>query len=101
MRKAATVQIQKIKLFKKYKPFKVEISIYGKDNVTYYNNTIQDHIGFENIINNCKKLQDNNINVICKMPINNITSNSFFDVLYFTKKIYYSIYIISKTLIFL
>ena len=77
---------EKIKLFKKYKPFKVEISIYGKDNVTYYNNTIQDHIGFENIINNCKKLQDNNINVICKMPINNITSNSFFDVLYFTKK---------------
>ena len=77
---------EKIKLFKKYKPFKVEISIYGKDNVTYYNNTIQDHIGFENIINNCKKLQDNNINVICKMPINNITFNSFFDVLYFTKK---------------
>ena len=67
-----------IKLFKEYKPYKIEISLYGDNDYTFFNNTKQCKINLDIIFNNILKLKENGINVICKTPLNSVTENSFF-----------------------
>lgn len=69
-----------IKLFKEKKPYKVEISLYGSNNNLMKKNTKQDSWGLDDLKTNILKLKKNDINVICKMPINKVTSSSFFEI---------------------
>ena len=66
-----------IRLFEKNKPYKIEISLYGSNNNKMYENTKQDKYNFEDLKQIILKLKDKNINIICKMPINTVTENSF------------------------
>ena len=57
-----------LELFKTKKPDKIEISIYGANNNTYYNITGVER-AFDKVINNIKVLKDNKINVHAKSVI--------------------------------
>lgn len=65
-----------IQLFNQYKPFKVEISIYGSDDSSYNTATAQKNIDSSRIFSNILKLKQHGINVICKTLINTLTESS-------------------------
>lgn len=69
-----------INLFTKYKPYKIEISIYG-DNDHFNTNTKQKKYSINDIKKNILLLKNNNINIICKTPLNSITENSFIKIM--------------------
>lgn len=71
---------ERLKLFEEYKPYKIEISLYGDSNDKYYINTLQKKYGFDNVKTNILKLKNSGINIICKMPVNAITESSFINV---------------------
>ena len=57
-----------IDMLGKYKPNKIELSIYGHDNDSFYKTTGVKH-GYKLFENNIKKLKDLGINVLIKAPI--------------------------------
>lgn len=68
-----------INLLKKYKPFRLEISIYGIDNRSY-KNTVGIEVDSEKVFSIIKLLKDNDINIICKTPITSFTEDIYLDV---------------------
>ena len=74
-----------ISIFNKYKPYKVEISLYGDEQ--YFNkNTMQKNYDLKDIKSNILLLKKHKINVICKTPLNSITENSFSKILNWCNK---------------
>lgn len=65
-------------LFSEFKPYKVEVSIYGMDEDTFFNTTGQH--GFEIVLDNVLKLKKRDINVRCKSPITSFTSSSIVSI---------------------
>lgn len=57
-----------IEMLGKYKPNKIEVSIYGHDNDSFYKTTGVKH-GYKLFENNIKKLKELGINVLIKAPI--------------------------------
>ena len=68
---------QIIDLFRTYKPFKVEISVYGHDAVSYSVSTGVENVSSSRVFENILKLKTNGINVICKTPITKLTEDSY------------------------
>jgi len=66
-----------IELFCNYKPYKIEISIYGIENETMFLTTNQTNVISDIVLNNIKNLIYHDINVICKTPINRFTEIEF------------------------
>lgn len=64
-------------LFSTYKPFKVEISLYGSDDSSYSVATDTEGIVSDIIFRNVLKLKQLGVNVICKTPITSITENHY------------------------
>ena len=66
-----------IELLCKFKPFKIEISLYGFDDQSYQattkNSSVQSHKIFESIL----KLKQANIHVVCKTPITSLTETCY------------------------
>lgn len=73
-------------LFDQYKPHKIEISLYASDNESLKRNTRQTKVKLETIRENIIKLKHNNQNVVCKMPLNSVTSSSFEETLNWCEK---------------
>lgn len=69
-----------LSIFKEYKPYKIEISLYGYNQVDFEKNTKQKKYKSDDIKNTILKLRNNDINVICKTPLNSITEQSFYDI---------------------
>ncbi len=61
-----------ISIFKDYKPYKVEVSIYGK-NLTFSSDTTVAKKVLENVL----KLKNAGINVVAKIPFNSCTERQF------------------------
>ena len=61
-----------ISIFKKYKPYKVEVSIYGKNHTFSSDPTVANKV-LENVL----KLKNAGINVVAKMPFNSCTEEQF------------------------
>lgn len=61
-----------ISMFKKYKPYKVEVSIYGVDLTFVENPTVA-----KKVLENVLKLRNAGVNVIAKMPFNSCTEGQF------------------------
>lgn len=68
-----------INSFKKYPPYKVEISIYGIDQESF-NSTTQSKEQHNTILDNILKLQQNGINIKCKTPMNMLTYRNKEDI---------------------
>lgn len=66
-----------IELFSELNPFRIEISIYGKDNETYKNSVKVTHVNADQIFSNIIKLKQLGIKVVCKTPITKLTEDSF------------------------
>lgn len=66
-----------IQMFKKYPPYKVEISIYGISQLNFEIVTNTKKIMFDNILENILKLKKNDINIKCKTPLNKLTYKEF------------------------
>ena len=62
-----------IDVFKKFPPFKVDVSLYGIDNEKMKSTTSQNKYDSGSILKNILKLRDEGINVTCKTPINTLT----------------------------
>lgn len=69
---AALLTEKHISMFKKYKPYKVEVSIYGVDRTFVENPTAA-----KKVLENVLKLRNAGINVIAKMPYNSCTEGQF------------------------
>ena len=66
-----------ISLFKQYKPFKVEISIYGIDDDTYRAAVKNNSISAQTVFNNILKIKNIGIDITCKTPVTALTESSF------------------------
>lgn len=64
-------------LFSTYKPFKVEISIYGIDDASYSSATGRPNTSANRVFENILKLKASGVTVICKTPITSLTENSY------------------------
>lgn len=62
-------------LFRIYKPYKIEISIYGIYDMSFNIISGQNVYSSGQVLNNILELKKMGINVICKTPINSITEN--------------------------
>lgn len=69
---AALLSEKHISIFKKYKPYKIEVSIYGKDHTFSSDSTVADKV-LENVL----KLKNADINVVAKIPFNSCTEGQF------------------------
>ncbi len=65
-----------VDVFKYYKPYRVEISIYSIDDFEFIQISKQKRIKATTILENIKKLTDEGINVVCKTPLNTKTKDS-------------------------
>ena len=63
-------------MFQKYKPYKVEVSIYGTKD-TFSNNPESD---CKKVLDNILKLKAMDINVVCKTPLNKCTEHQFLSI---------------------
>lgn len=59
-------------LFAKYKPYKLEITVYGLSDVVFQANT-KSKMEAIGVLGNIEKLHELGVNVICKTPINSMT----------------------------
>ena len=66
-----------IDLFKLYKPFKVEISLYGHDYASYAAAVCTENVDSSKIFDDVLKLRAAGINVVCKTPITRLTEGSY------------------------
>lgn len=67
-----------IELFKLYKPFKVEISIYGKDDLTYRNAVANESVFANKVYNNILQIKNIGVDITCKTPLTSLTEDSFY-----------------------
>lgn len=68
-----------INLFTEYKPFKIEISLYGNNDISYRLATNTINIDSERVYKAVLDMKNNGINVVCKTPINSLTEVSWID----------------------
>lgn len=68
---------QIIELFKKYPPYKVEISIYGVTDGNFRKVTNTENFKCDQILTTVKKLKEQKFNIICKTPLNTLTEYEF------------------------
>jgi len=61
-----------LNLFKEYKPFKIEVTIYALDDINFWKAT-DSSLDYKVVLSNVLKLKNNGINVICKTFINKLT----------------------------
>jgi len=66
-----------LRLFKEYKPFKVEISLYGKDDASYEAATATTGIKAKAVFDTVLRLKEEGICVVCKIPITKLTEDSY------------------------
>ena len=66
-----------VDLFKAYKPFKVEISLYGHNDASYAAATNTVDVEADKIYECILKLKSSGINVVCKTPITKLTEDSY------------------------
>lgn len=66
-----------ISLFKQYKPFKIEISIYGVDDITYRTTVANNNISAKTVFDNILRIRNIGIDVICKTTATSLTERSF------------------------
>ena len=66
-----------IELFREYKPFRVEISLYGNDDDSYCRTVNRSDISAARVFNNVLKLRKAGINVFCKTLITSFTENTW------------------------
>ena len=69
-----------LNLFRHFKPYKIEVTLYGHDNKSYHSNTDQAQYDFDCVFNNVKKLQSAGINVICKTTATVDTYSSIYQL---------------------
>ena len=67
-------------IFNQYKPFKVEISLYGINDSTYRKAVLSPEISSKKIFNNILAMKESGIDVICKTPITSLTEDSFYSI---------------------
>lgn len=72
---ASLISEDHLKLFKEYKPYKVEVSIYGVKHTFSNDSSAADKV-LENVLN----LKNAGVHVIAKMPYNKCTETEFEDV---------------------
>jgi len=70
---AALINDDIINLFNEYKPYKVEVSIYGMTEDSFSNATLSNY-NYESVLNNIEKLKEIGVWVRCKTPITSVTS---------------------------
>lgn len=75
-----------INFFAIYKPYKIEVSLYGYDENSYKYNTKSNN-SFTKIINNIYELKRNNINLVCKMVLTNYNIDYFDKIKELSKKL--------------
>ncbi len=75
-----------INLFKKYPPYKIEISIYGISQNRFNTVTATKKGSYRKVLDNILELKSNGFNVKCKTPINKLTKPDFFNVKNWCKK---------------
>ena len=73
-----------IALFKRYKPEKVQVSLYGSNEVGYYN--VTGHNGFEKAVSTIRRLIDAGIAVEIALTPNSYMKNDYISVLRFCKE---------------
>lgn len=66
-----------VELFRTYKPFKVEVSLYGHDDASYTIATNTVDVKADKIYEYVLKLKSSGINVVCKTPITKLTEDSY------------------------
>ncbi len=66
-----------ISLFKLYKPFKVEISIYGIDDDSYRKTVSKRSVIAKTVFDNILKIKNIGIDITCKTPITSLTEPCF------------------------
>jgi|GEM_PF-1355712 len=75
-----------IKLFKKFKPYQVEVSIYGVSQGGFQKASGSKKIEYQLILKNILKLKSNGINVKCKTPLNRLTEDEFVEIIQWCKQ---------------
>lgn len=68
---------QVLDVLEQYMPFKIEISIYGIDDVSYEQATGKKHIDSNRVFSNILELKKRGINVVCKTPITSLTETTY------------------------
>ncbi len=74
---ASLITDKTLKLFQTYKPYKIEISVYGIQNERFQKATNQKKVKAETVLSNILKLKKNGFNVLCKTPVNKLTQEEF------------------------
>lgn len=74
-----------IELFKEYKPYKVEITIYGLSDSVFKNNT-KSNLSASSVLKNIELLQKEGINIVCKTSINTMTIRELKDIQYWCQE---------------
>lgn len=72
-------------LFCEYKPYKVEISIYGISSSSFSKATLTEY-NYEIVLNNILRLKEEGVLVRCKTPITSLTSKNISDIQNWCKK---------------
>ncbi|MBP6430192.1 MAG: radical SAM protein [Ferruginibacter sp.] len=75
-----------IELFKEFKPYKIEVSIYGVSQENFQEATGTQKINYQLILDNILELKSNDINVLCKTPLNNLTEKDFDEIILWCKE---------------
>lgn len=68
------------KIFIKYKPFNVDVTLYGFSSQIFSKTIISDSIDVNTIYNNVLWLKENNINITCKMTITKDNNIEFLQI---------------------
>lgn len=69
-----------IALFKKYPPYKIEISIYGMTQATFNHVAGTSKFSYHQILENILSLKESGANIICKTPVNKITEQEIYGI---------------------
>ena len=67
---------QHLKLFGEYKPYKLEITIYGLSDSVFRKNT-KSKFNADDVLSNIEALKELGVNVICKTAVNSMTATEF------------------------
>jgi len=72
-------------IFSKYKPYKLEITIYGITDKVFIENT-QSKFFAKNVLDNIEILKQSGVNVICKTAVNSMTATEFKSIQHWCKE---------------
>jgi len=75
----AQLEEKHFKLFRKYPPYKLEITIYGLSDKIFKKNTGSKYVA-KTILTNIIRMKENGVNVVCKTPVNSLTMVEFDEI---------------------